>query len=193
MKRREISERERALWDVYAQGIQPLKRSSSSKRIDPPASEPLVASADTSQKIRKIDSHVAVPEKKVASPKPSRPAVNIEVGARLPGLDNGSWRALVNGRKVAERRIDLHGYFAQEAFEALHSFIMQAHRDAIRCIEIVTGVGSGAEGGVLRRELPHWLDRPDLRPLILGVVKTHRANNGAVRVLLRARRTKRDV
>ncbi|WP_269530351.1 hypothetical protein [Asaia astilbis] len=40
---------------------------------------------------------------------------------------------------------------------------------------------------MIRQELPHWLDRGDLRPLILAVVHTHKKNKGAVRILLRAR------
>jgi DNA-nicking Smr family endonuclease len=78
---------------------------------------------------------------------------------------------------------------AQAAFHALTTFLHAAHADHVRCVEIVTGRGSGSgkgEGtGVLRREFPHWLNRPDIRPLVLGAAHPHAANPGAVRLLLR--------
>ena len=42
--------------------------------------------------------------------------------------------------------------------------------------------------GVLRRELPLWLNRPDIRPLILAAAHPHAANPGSVRLLLRRAR-----
>jgi len=39
--------------------------------------------------------------------------------------------------------------------------------------------------GVLRRELPLWLNLPELRPLVLAAAHPHPGNEGAVRVLVR--------
>jgi DNA-nicking Smr family endonuclease len=50
----------------------------------------------------------------------------------------------------------------------------------VRCIEIITG-----KGEILARELPHWLNAPGLRPLILAIAHPHAANTGSVRILLR--------
>jgi len=55
-------------------------------------------------------------------------------------------------------------------------------------VEVITGRGAGEAGGVLRRELPHWLNLPSLRPLVLAAIHPHPANPGAVRVLLRRTR-----
>ena len=41
------------------------------------------------------------------------------------------------------------------------------------------------KGEVLLRELPHWLNAPQLRPLILALAHPHAANTGSVRLLLR--------
>jgi hypothetical protein len=43
----------------------------------------------------------------------------------------------------------------------------------------------GEGGGVIRRELPLWLNLPEIAPLVLGAVHPHAANPGAVRLLLR--------
>jgi DNA-nicking Smr family endonuclease len=53
---------------------------------------------------------------------------------------------------------------------------------------VITGRGSGETGGVIRRELPLWLNLPQLRPLVLAVTHPHAANVGAVRLLLRRTR-----
>jgi DNA-nicking Smr family endonuclease len=53
----------------------------------------------------------------------------------------------------------------------------------MRCVEIITG-----KGEILARELPHWLNAPGLRPLILAIAHPHAANTGSVRILLRRAR-----
>jgi DNA-nicking Smr family endonuclease len=85
---------------------------------------------------------------------------------------------------------------AQHAFAALRSFLRTAHAERVRCVEVVTGRG-GESGGVLRRELPHWLNLPEIRPMVLaaahprtsGALHSHIANPGSVRLLIRRQRT----
>ncbi len=64
---------------------------------------------------------------------------------------------------------------------------MRASAERLRGVEVITGRGAGETGGTLRRELPHWLNRPELRALILAVAHPGRGNVGAVRILLRRR------
>jgi DNA-nicking Smr family endonuclease len=118
-------------------------------------------------------------------PIPARPVAPIQVGVAPAGIDERRWRALRRGRTRPERTLDLHGYRAAEAHEAVRLFLRQAVADELRCVAIVTGRGSSPEGGVLRRELPHWLNAPELRSLLLGAAHPHAANAGAVHCLLR--------
>ena len=111
----------------------------------------------------------------------------VEIGARHAGLDDTSWRGLSSGKLRPQRRLDLHGQPVQSAFQMLHAFLLRAQSERLRCVEIITGAGSGPEGGILRRELPHWLSRQDLRHLVLAAVHPHAANVGSVRLLLRRR------
>jgi DNA-nicking Smr family endonuclease len=83
-----------------------------------------------------------------------------------------------------QRTLDLHGRTAQSAFLAFSSFIQAARHDRLRCVEVVTGRGAG-EGGVLRRELPHWINLPHLSDLILAATHPTQTNTGSVRLLLR--------
>ncbi len=117
-----------------------------------------------------------------------RPAARLAIGAHPPGLDAATWQRFHTGRMPPARRLDLHGHTAQRAFQALSHFVKIAHAEHVRCVEVITGQG-GPGGGVIRRELPHWLNLPELRPLILAVAYPAPLNHGAVRLLLRRVRT----
>jgi len=189
MRRRELAPDERTLWDMFTRDIAPLKSLSRRPRKKPiiPASQ-LEGALHADTRTPREPRLKAAPRQDMTPRRVTAPSPKIEIGARLPGLDNSSWRALLRGKKAAQRKLDLHGFPAQNAYHALHDFLIQSHRDEIRYVEVITGLGGGGEGGVLRRELPHWLEGRQLRPLILGVVYTNRANKGAVRILLRAAR-----
>jgi DNA-nicking Smr family endonuclease len=113
------------------------------------------------------------------------PAAPLAVGDAPAGVDTASWNRLRTGRLAPERTLDLHGRTADAAFQALAAFLHRAQADRVRCVEIITGRGDGAAGGVIRRELPLWLNLAALRPLVLGAAYPHPANLGAVRLLLR--------
>lgn len=84
------------------------------------------------------------------------------------------------------RSIDLHGRTVQAAYTAFSAFLVRAHADRVRVIEVVTG--GTATRGVIRQELQIWLNLPSLRLLVLAAAYPHAANQGAVRLLLRRSR-----
>jgi DNA-nicking Smr family endonuclease len=122
---------------------------------------------------------------------PAAAATPLAIGTPPAGVDRATWQRFRTGKLAALRKLDLHGMTAQHAFHALTGFLRAAIADRVRCVEIVTGRGGrdgapGGEGtGVIRREFPLWLNRPDLRPLVLAATHPHAANPGAVRLLLR--------
>ena len=173
---RRLTDPERQLWDAFSRQIQPLKGRKPPRPAAAPAPEKPAPAPAARQ---------AAPMR--VMPQPAMQPRMVEIGSRQPGLDDTSWRFLSNGRLRPERRLDLHGRTAQAAFAALHGFLLRAQAEQLRCVEIITGVGSGQEGGILRRELPFWLSRHDLRHLVLAAVHPHPGNPGSVRVLLRRR------
>ena len=172
-KLRGLSEADRALWRAYAAEIVPLPG-----RALPP--EPVAAAPAQAAPA------VATPAPQPPAPRWSPP--DIAVNAPPAGLDDSRWRDLRRGKVKPERTIDLHGRRAQEAHAAVHAFLADAYAEGLRCVCVITGRGSTEAGGVLRRELPHWLNAPDLRRIILGAAHPHRANTGSVHLLLRRRR-----
>ncbi|MCQ8240433.1 Smr/MutS family protein [Rhizosaccharibacter radicis] len=188
---RRLSDSERTLWGETMRQVRPLRPAvpAAPAPVASPAS-PAAALAEPAPVpgIALDPASLFNPRRPVGPPRIVRTvAPPLPVGERQPGLDDTSWRALSSGRMRPQRRLDLHGATAQVAFGRLQAFLQQAASERLRCVEVITGAGTGLEGGILRRELPHWLSRPDLRGLVLAAVHPHRANVGSVRLLLRRR------
>jgi DNA-nicking Smr family endonuclease len=167
-----LTEHDLLTWHDFARTIRPL-----AGRAVPEAPAP-VAAAKTS---------VPQPAPRVAAAPRQAPSTLI-TGIHPPGLDRASWHRFQGGRMVPSRTLDLHGKTAQAAFHALERFLHSASADHVRCVEVITGRGSGENGGVIRRELPLWLNLPALRPLVLAAAHPHPLNPGATRLLLRRAR-----
>ena len=89
-----------------------------------------------------------------------------------------------------EATLDLHGMGKIEAYGQVQSFIQQQVRKARRHVLIITGKGRGGQEGVLRSNLPHWLNEPALRPLIAAMItaRPEKGGAGALHVLLKIAR-----
>ena len=177
-RRRGLTEAEQALWANYASQIAPLRGRGGKPLAGAKKLEPATASA-APPAIKQARPKVAA-----QASKPRMMASPLTVGIHPGGIDSATWQRFRSGKLVAARTLDLHGMTAQRAFHALVSFMRSAHAEQLRCVEVVTGRGSG-ETGVIRREFPHWLNLPEIRPLILGAAHPHALNPGSVRLILR--------
>ena len=65
-----------------------------------------------------------------------------------------------------DRKIDLHGYTQDQAFESLSIFIKNAYIMQKRQVLIVTGKGSLDNPGVIKTMLPRWLEYTELKKYI---------------------------
>ncbi len=170
MPRRGLTAQDRADWAAFARGMAVLDGQTVPDWPDPAApGEP----------------PVPLPPSCASAPLPRAVSPPLGIGAAPAGLDGSTWNRLRTGRLTPTRTLDLHGRTAQRAFHALRGFLEAAHTDRVRCVEVITGRGAGEAGGVIRRELPLWLNLPALRPLVLAATHPHPANPGAVRLLLR--------
>jgi DNA-nicking Smr family endonuclease len=178
---RTLTDEDRALWRAFASHVQPLPGHALPVPVPLPA--PAVAPPPPAPATPPSPLPALAPRAK-----PARTHAPVSVGTAPPGIDSHRWRDLRRGRTRPERTLDLHGRRAQDAYHAVRSFLLSAHADGVRCVAVVTGKGPMPEGGVLRREFPHWLNGPELRHLVLGAAYPHVANQGAVHLLLRRRR-----
>jgi DNA-nicking Smr family endonuclease len=177
VRRRGLTETDRAAWAHYARLVAPLPGVAP---LEPPPARPATAPP----------APAAPPMAHVAAPRPAahRPAVLV-VGDAPGGVDRATWTRFRGGKLPAVRTLDLHGRTAQRAYTALEHFLHGAVADGVRCVEVITGRGSGETGGVIRREFPLWMNLPHLRHLILGAAHPHALNPGSVRLLLKRSRT----
>ncbi len=171
---RGLTEADRLAWAGYVLNVRAL-------RAAPPAPQP----AEALQPPPAMRAHA-----RPSSAATRRAAPPVQVGAAPAGLDRGTWTRFRTGKLAPARTLDLHGHTVQRAHDALHAFLRGAHSEGLRCVEIVTGRGQ-REDGALRRELPHWLNGPELRPIVLAASHPHTSNPGSVRVLLRRARERR--
>lgn len=150
------------------------------------------------------------------APKPAAPLIIDEItpginyqkvysGERLQPLkvgetaniDRRTAEKFKRGEWPIQRRLDLHGLTEKSAYDEVEKFITGAYRQGLRCVLIITGKGYQRESddwygtrGVLREQVPHWLNNPVMRPLVLAFSYALPADGGegALYVLLRRAR-----
>lgn len=86
-----------------------------------------------------------------------------------------------------EATLDLHGLTKIEAYAQVQRFITRQQRAGHRHVIIITGKGRGNALGVLRANLPDWLNEAPLRALISSVkhARPEKGGDGVTHVLLK--------
>lgn len=172
------------LWQRVTEGVRPLKKRSPPSPSRPPSS---------GKPAQEAAAPVARPRRTQADLGPVRRQTTVAPPELAPGvaagLDKRTLAKLRRGLISPERRIDLHNMTQSQAHLALDGFLAAAQAAGKRCVLVITGKGTRADGtvGVLRTNVPHWLNQPGNRARILAF--THAApgdgGEGALYVLLR--------
>jgi len=174
--RRGLSAQEHKLWSDVTRSVAPLRQPLLPSDPEPPTT----------------------PGKTKPKPKPSRaPARSASPAAKatapLESLDRRLKQRLARGTEAIDARVDLHGETQSEAYAALLSFLRRAQSDGARFALVITGKGGSAredfsERGVLKRQVPQWLQLPEFRRYVLGFEDAHHRHGGAGALYLRIRR-----
>jgi len=110
----------------------------------------------------------------------------------VAGVDKRTAQRMRRGQLSIEARIDLHGLTEEDAHRALTSFVIGAQQAGRRCVLVVTGKGLRQDGrtGVLRRNVPRWLNEAPNRARILAFchAQPKDGGEGALYLLLRRRK-----
>jgi len=121
--------------------------------------------------------------------------------AEKPGnqMDRRNFERLRKGKMTPDARLDLHGMTAAQAHGALSDFIHRCHVSNKRLALVITGKGNTVREetgimptrqGVLRHSLPHWLDAPHIRPMVLELTPAHARHGGGGAYYVYLRRKK---
>lgn len=125
------------------------------------------------------------------------PLQDLAIG-QVADIDRNTATKFKRGEFKIERRLDLHGYTEDEAWEAVTNFVKNSYIDNLRCVLIVTGKGKPhpddedfvPRRGILKEKVPQWLNSRELRPLILSISYSQikDGGEGALYILLRRKR-----
>jgi DNA-nicking Smr family endonuclease len=170
---------ERALWQAAMRDVKPLKRA----RASPSAAHSHRPAKGEAPAPRPVP---APPPKPTITVNPS--PLQISHG-RAAGIDRRSAEKLRRGRLGIEDRLDLHGLTQDAASQRLAAFLERAELEGKRCILVITGKGL-ASGGILRDQVPRWLNQPPNRSRVLAFdyARPQHGGTGALYVLLKRRR-----
>ncbi|MEM7722640.1 MAG: Smr/MutS family protein [Pseudomonadota bacterium] len=184
-KTRKPSADEKALWDRVAQTTTPLHP----ERQIPGTQPHLEAKPDHPLPQPTIERLPAFRlGEKAHAPKPD--GLRAQFSERLSHapvrMDHGLHKKMLRGKLKPEGRIDLHGKTLSEAHPALTHFILDAYDAGKRLVLVITGKGKDRdhEGpipirrGVLRHQVPGWLQAPPLGVLVLDVRAAHQRHGG---------------
>jgi DNA-nicking Smr family endonuclease len=179
-RKRALSAEERALWDSVAKQIKPLRkkpRAAKPQDTSPAVETTLAAKSATPPK--------PLPSARIArAPKPEAPP--------LAPLGRRERSQLSRGRKQIDARLDLHGMTQTRAHRALSGFLQRAHSEGLTFVLVITGKGNAtgpeSERGVLRRQVPQWLNLPEFRSLVVGFEEAHIGHGGEGALYVRIRR-----
>lgn len=189
---RRPSSAEQALWRLAMRDTVPLKSRTETVESVPEIPE------------KQAEAVAPIPQPVIAPPRPAPKPLMLEPlktrrGVPVAGLDRRTSERLRKGQLPIEARIDLHGMTQDRARDALDRFIAGAAERGLRAILVITGKGGATapadpwqqpRSGVLRANVPRWLNELPNRPRILAITEAQPQDGGggALYVLLRRQR-----
>ncbi len=186
------------IWRHTAATIEPLKRGK--PRVHPTA-DAVKASAPKPKLSAEPEKTTAKSRSAPVYPEASLPKALPAKTPELATFDRNSVRKIRGGRVDIEARVDLHGMRQDEAHVALRRFLLSCQSRGLRFVLIITGKGKAIgtsntqfgendrERGVLKRNVPRWLDEPDLRAVVVSFTTAaiQHGGEGAIYVHLRSK------
>ncbi len=183
----DLSQEDRDLWRHVTRDAKPLKKRAPAPRAAP---EPKESAPEAKPKTAQpAQPEPAAP--RPATPAPPAPAATALAHGRAAGVDRRSAQRLTRGQLPVEAALDLHGHTQDQAHAALERFLNEAQARGLRCVLVITGKGTTKEaGGVLRAQVPRWLNEPANRARILAFdyAQPKDGGLGALYVLIRRKR-----
>lgn len=200
--RKNIDGDDHDVWSHTAQSVEPLRKA---KGRHHPAADRVQDVAPRMQ-----TKSAGEPAKGKHAPSKQAPVKSepVKAPAKRPppiaDFDRKNVRKIRSGQVEIEARIDLHGMRQDEAHVALIRFLHRCQSKDQRWVLVITGKGKVTdsdrdapfdmtvqrERGVLKRNVPRWLDEPDVRPLVVSYTTAaiQHGGEGALYIHLRKSR-----
>ena len=167
---------DQALWKAVTETVKPLDSKTPAKKAE----------------------HVSLRKKLTLDVHPSRHSPDLDYAicdplteGDLHAMDKKTGQRFKSGAMQIDARLDLHGYTLDKAFEVLKNFIHNQSRQNARCLLVITGKGGLLGRGVLKAEMPAWINSAEIRSLVLSYAMAQPKNggDGAFYILLKRNRT----
>ncbi len=185
MKKRKLSEDDKELWRKVSETTERLN----AEPFKP--SEPKSSSLPIPKPI-KVDAPRIAPFKvgaKAAGRTPGHdlaPSISERVAQQPVKMDHKAYGKMKRGKIMPEGKIDLHGMTMDQAHPALIGFIMRSYGEGKRLVLVITGKGKSKQDdgpipvrrGVLKHQVPQWLQMAPVAPVVLQVSEAHLRHGG---------------
>ena len=197
--KKKISSNDLKLWYQIADKVEPIKKKDNSdiKNQEQSSIEAgRIVSRDVNQQIIK---------KKISKDKvaiklaPSKVPIKKDELLKFTGIHRRLEQKMSRGQIDIDSTLDLHGMTQEEAKHAIINFIKVANKNNLKIILIITGKGISNENtstrnkniyerGVLNKNLPAWLQMPEIRDYVNGYryANQKHGGEGAYYILLKA-------
>ncbi|MFY0693171.1 MAG: Smr/MutS family protein [Paracoccaceae bacterium] len=183
-KPRNLSPEERDLWSKVADSAKPL--GPARKRVSDPAE--ILNTKPAPKKVASIPRfEIGQSQKTKPMAHDLSPSLTERLNAGPVQMDAKSFAKMKRGKIDPEGRIDLHGMTLSEAHPALLGFILNSHAAGKRLVLVITGKGKSKPGdgpipariGVLKHQVPQWLQQQPLKSVVLQVSQANLKHGGA--------------
>jgi DNA-nicking Smr family endonuclease len=201
--RKQVHDDDHDVWSHTAQSVEPLKKAKgrhhpAAGRVTETAPRAAAKHHPEPAKLKPDrGAHGKGSAETVAKPKP------VAAPPPIATFDRKKVRKIRSGQVDIEARIDLHGMRQDEAHVALVRFLHRCQNKGQRWVLVITGKGKltdsdphapfdltrPRERGVLKRNVPRWLDEPELRHLVVSYTTAalQHGGEGALYIHLRKR------
>lgn len=198
-KKGKLSEEDKALWEKVAATATPMDRAGAPKiSPDKPTLKTTVQRPDLTTADRLPAFRIGEKASFGSNPVNHSPTLSARLASAAVKMDHGTHKRMVRGKLKPEDRIDLHGMVLAEAHPALISFVSSAYERNLRLVLVITGKGKDRDTdgpipirrGILKHQVPSWLQSPPLGLMILDIRESHQRHggSGAYYVYLKRRR-----
>ena len=193
---RNLSAEERSLWSLVARSAKPLHPVKQSTR--PTLSKPKDSKPKPVPAFEVQDFRIGETARSRTPGHALAPSVSEHLAHAPVRMDHSTHKKMLRGKLAPEARIDLHGMTLAQAHPELNRFIFEAHAQDKRLVLVITGKGRHREDqgpipirrGVLKHQVPAWLNTPPLASMVLNIREAHlkHGGTGAYYVYLRRSR-----